>query len=123
MSSKLTGKSPRGWAYGALGVGAVALAAILLVVHHELPHYRQAREHARPPPVLVAKQFIPKGTPGSLVASQGMYAPTTLPEREVEVDAISDPAYLSGRASSVDIFPGQQLTATDFAASDTASGP
>ena len=50
-----------------------------------------------------------------------MYAPTTLPQKEVEVGAISDPAYLSGRAAATDIFPGQQFTATDFAASDTAS--
>jgi Flp pilus assembly protein CpaB len=50
-----------------------------------------------------------------------MYAPTTLPRKEVEVGAISDPQYLSGRAASIEIFPGQQFTATDFAASDTAS--
>ena len=74
-----------------------------------------------PTPVLVAKQLIPAGTPGTLVASQTMYTPTTLPAKEVEVGAISDPAYLSGRAAAADIFPGQQFTATDFAASDTAS--
>ena len=45
-----------------------------------------------------------------------MYAPTTLPRKEVEVGAIADPQYLSGRAAAVDIFPGQQFTATDFAA-------
>ena len=50
-----------------------------------------------------------------------MYAPTTLPQKEVEVGAIADPSYLSGRAAAADIFPGQQFTATDFAASDTAS--
>jgi Flp pilus assembly protein CpaB len=50
-----------------------------------------------------------------------MYAPTTLPRKEVEVGAISDPSYLAGRAASVEIFPGQQITATDFAAADTAS--
>ena len=50
-----------------------------------------------------------------------MYAPTTLPQKEVEIGAIADPSYLSGRAAAVDIFPGQQFTATDFAASDTAS--
>ncbi len=66
--------------------------------------------------MLVAKQLIPKGTPGTLVASQSMYAPTTLPRKEVEVGAIADPSYLSGRAASADIFPGQQFTATDFAA-------
>ena len=50
-----------------------------------------------------------------------MYAPTTLPRKEVEVGAIADPSYLAGRAAAVDIFPGQQITATDFAASDTTS--
>ena len=74
-----------------------------------------------PTPVLVAKQLIPKGTPGTIVASQSMYAPTTLPRKEVEVGAIADPSYLSGRAASLDIFPGQQFTSTDFAAADTAS--
>src|ERR671911_63157 len=98
MSNTLTGKvsgrmSSRGWAI-ALGIGAV---------------------------VLVAKQLIPAGTPGTVVASKSMYAPTTLPAKEVEVGAIADPAYLSGRAAAADIFPGQQFTATDFAASDTAS--
>ena len=50
-----------------------------------------------------------------------MYQTTTLPAKEVEVGAIADPAYLSGRAASVDILPGHQFLATDFAASDTAS--
>ena len=40
-----------------------------------------------------------------------MYAPTTLPQKEVVVGAIADPAYLSGRAAAADIFPGSQLTA------------
>ena len=50
-----------------------------------------------------------------------MYAPTTLPKKEVEVGAVADPSYLAGRAAAADIFPGQQITATDFAASDTTS--
>jgi Flp pilus assembly protein CpaB len=124
MSNTFTGKvsgkmSSRGWAI-ALGIGAVVLAAILLVVYLDRYRARVSGENA-PTPVLVAKQLIPQGTPGTLVASQSMYAPTTLPQKEVEVGAISDPAYLSGKAAAVDIFPGQQFTATDFAASDTAS--
>lgn len=120
FTSKVSGRmSSRGWAI-ALGIGAIALAAILLIVY--LDRYR-ARVGGRnaPTPVLVAKQLIPKGTPGTIVASQSMYAPTTLPRKEVEVGAIADPSYLSGRAASADIFPGQQFTATDFAAADTAS--
>jgi len=111
--------SSRGWAI-ALGIGAIVLAAILLVVY--LDRYR-ARVGGRnaPTPVLVAKQYIPAGTPGNLIATGPMYAPTTLPRKEVEVGAISDPQYLSGRAASAEIFPGQQFTAVDFATSDTAS--
>jgi pilus assembly protein CpaB len=124
MSNTFTGKvsgrmSSRGWAI-ALGIGAVVLAAILLVVYLDRYRARVGGENA-PTPVLVAKQLIPTGTPGTLVASQSMYAPTTLPQKEVEVGAISDPSYLSGRAAAAEIFPGQQLTATDFAASDTAA--
>jgi Flp pilus assembly protein CpaB len=120
LTSKVSGKmSSRGWAI-ALGIGAVALAAILLVVYLDRYRDRVGGENA-PTPVLVAKQLIPAGTPGSLVASQSMYAATTLPAKEVEVGAVSDPSYLSGRAAAADIFPGQQFTATDFAASDTAS--
>jgi Flp pilus assembly protein CpaB len=120
LTSRVSGRmSSRGWAI-ALGIGAVVLAAILLVVYLDRYRDRVSGENA-PTPVLVAKQLIPAGTPGTLVATNSMYAPTTLPQKEVEVGAISDPAYLSGRAASADIFPGQQFTATDFAASDTAA--
>jgi Flp pilus assembly protein CpaB len=120
LTSKVSGRmSSRGWAI-ALGIGAVVLAAILLVVYLDRYRDRVSGENA-PTPVLVAKRLIPAGTPGTLVASEGMYAPTTLPAKEVEVGAIADPSYLSGRAASVDIFPGQQFTSTDFAASDTAA--
>jgi Flp pilus assembly protein CpaB len=120
LTSRVSGRmSSRGWAI-ALGIGAVVLAAILLVVYLDRYRARVGGENA-PTPVLVAKQLIPKGTPGTLVASQSMYAPTTLPQKEVEIGAIADPAYLSGRAAATDIFPGKQFTATDFAASDTAS--
>jgi Flp pilus assembly protein CpaB len=124
MSNTLTGKvsgkmSSRGWAI-ALGIGAIVLAAILLVVYLDRYRARVGGENA-PTPVLVAKQLIPAGTPGSLIASGQMYAPTTLPRKEVEIGAIADPQYLAGRAASAAIFPGQQFTATDFATADTAS--
>jgi len=120
LTSKVSGRmSSRAWAI-ALGIGAIVLAAILLVVYLDRYRANVSGENA-PTPVLVAKQLIPKGTPGNIVASQAMYAPTTIPRKEVEVGAIADPSYLAGRAASADIFPGQQFTATDFAASDTLS--
>lgn len=120
LTNKVSGRmSSRGWAI-ALGIGAVVLAAILLVVYLDRYRDRVGGRNA-PTPVLVAKQLIPAGTPGTLVASQSMYAPTTLPQKEVVVGAISDPAYLSGRAAVAEIFPGSQLTAEAFATTDTAS--
>ena len=120
FSSKVSGRmTSRGWAI-ALGIGAIVLAAILLVVYLDRYRARVGGENA-PTPSLVANRLIPQGTPGTLVAGQQMYTPTTLPRKEIEVGAISDPSYLSGRAAAADIFPGQQITAADFAATDTAS--
>ena len=91
LTSKVSGRmSSRGWAL-ALGIGAVALAAILLVVYLDRYRARVGGENA-PTPVLQANRLIPAGTPGTLVASQSMYTPTTLPQKEVVVGAIADPA-------------------------------
>jgi Flp pilus assembly protein CpaB len=120
FTSKVSGRmSSRGWAI-ALGIGAIALAAVLLIVYLDRYRARVGGENA-PTPVLVAKQLIPKGTSGVVIASQGMYAPTTLPRKEVEVGAIADPSLFAGHAAAADIFPGQQITSTDLAASDTAA--
>jgi Flp pilus assembly protein CpaB len=120
LSTKMSGKvGSRGWAI-ALGLGAIVLATILLIVY--LDRYR-ARVSGRnaPTQVFLATRTIPAGTPGTLVASQTMYAPTTLPRKDVEEGAIDDPQFLAGRAAAVDIFPGQQLTAADFAASTSTT--
>jgi len=120
LTSKVSGSmSSRSWAI-AVGAAAVVLAAILLIVYLDRYRARVGGENA-PTPVLVAKQLIPAGTPGTLVAGKAMYAPTTLPRKEVEVGAIADPQYLSGRAAATDIFPGQQFTALDFAADPNAT--
>ena len=111
--------SSRGWAI-ALGVGAIVLAAVLLVVYLDRYRARVSGENA-PTPVLVAKQLIPQGTPGSIVASSAMYQATTVPQKDVQVGAISDPSYLAGRAAASNVFPGQQLTTTAFAAEASGS--
>ena len=124
MSNTITGKvsgrmSSRGWAI-ALGIGAIVLAAILLIVYLDRYRARVASENA-PTPALVANRLIPKGTPGLIAGSAGMYTATTLPAKEVKVGAVTDAAYLNGRAAAVDILPGTQITATDFAASDSGT--
>jgi hypothetical protein len=102
-------------------VVVVVFAVGLAVFRADRDRIRYSRE-TNPTPVLVANQLIPKGTPGSIVASRSMYAPTTLPPKDVEADAISDPTNLRGRTSVVDIFRGQQLTETNFTASAVGGG-
>lgn len=111
--------SSRGWAI-ALGLGAIVLATILLIVYLDRYRARVGGGNA-PTPVLVAKQTIPTGTPGTIVTASQMYAATTLPKKEVEEGAVADPQFFVGRAAATEILPGQQITALDFAASPTTS--
>jgi Flp pilus assembly protein CpaB len=120
FSTKVSGRvSSRGWAI-ALGLGAIVLATILLIVY--LDRYRARVSGASAPtPVLIAKQTIPAGTPGQIVANQGMYENFTLPKKEIEEGAIASPEYLLGRAAAVEILRGEQITDLDFAASTTTT--
>jgi Flp pilus assembly protein CpaB len=107
----------RGWTL-ALGIGAAALAAILLVVY--LNRYRSSvdAENAATP-VLVAKNLIPKGTSGTIIAKQELFQVASLPKDDLKVGAIGDPAYLNGRVAAADIFPGQQITTADLSTGTT----
>jgi Flp pilus assembly protein CpaB len=66
--------------------------------------------------VLVAKQTIPKGTAGSVVASKDLYTVTTIRESQLLEGAMSDPATLRDKVATREIFEGAQLTAVDFGA-------
>ena len=66
--------------------------------------------------VLVAKQSIPKGTAGSILAAKDLYTVTTIRESQLLEGAISDPATLRGKVAEREIFEGAQLTSTDFGA-------
>jgi Flp pilus assembly protein CpaB len=98
-----------------LGVSAAVIAAIALLVY--LNNYRNSV--SKPPvDVLVAQKLIQKGTPGDVIrTTTGYYKVTSIPNKQVETGAILDPATLSGQVATADISPGQQLTASDFAAS------
>src|SRR5579872_579096 len=67
-------------------------------------------------PVFVASGYIPAGTPVSVIAAGQLIARTTVPASHVVVGAITDPSVIRGEAAAVSIYPGQQLTTTDFAA-------
>ena len=68
----------RGWTL-ALGIGAAVLAAILLIAY--LVQYRSSvNDSTAPTPVLVAKNLIPKGTSGTVIAEKQLFQAATLRE-------------------------------------------
>jgi Flp pilus assembly protein CpaB len=100
-----------------LGVGAAVLAAIALIVY--LNHYRNSvNGGAQPVQVLVAKSLIQKGTPGDVVGSSGLFQVTSIPKDQLKNGAFVDPKTLTGKVATADIFPGQQITASDFAVAE-----
>ena len=95
LTSKVS--QSRGWTL-ALGIGAAALAAILLIAY--LVQYRSSvNDSTAPTPVLVAKNLIPKGTSGIVIAEKQLFQAATLAKDDLKVGAISDPAYLNGRVA------------------------
>jgi pilus assembly protein CpaB len=95
------------------GVAAV-LAAIVLVVY--LHSYRNSvNSLSAPATVLVARNLIQKGTPGDIIGSNRQFQIASVPKKQLQAGALTDPATLAGRVAMSDIYPGQQLTATAFA--------
>jgi Flp pilus assembly protein CpaB len=68
--------------------------------------------------VLVAKQLIPKGSSGDVIAAQQLATATEFKGSQVKDGAITDPKTLQGDVAKADIYPGQQITAGDFTNSD-----
>ena len=123
MQQSVTSKigSSKGWTL-ALGIGAALLAAILLVVY--LNRYRSSVDAQNAAtPVLVAKNLIPMGTSGTIIAKKELFQVASLPKDDLKVGAISDPAYLNGRVAAGDIFPGQQITTADLSVATTEAVP
>jgi Flp pilus assembly protein CpaB len=97
-----------------LGGIAAVLAAIVLVVY--LNSYRNSvNSSGAPATVLVARSLIQKGTPGDFIGTNHGFQIASVPKKELQSGALTDPAALAGRVALNDIYPGQQLTAAGFA--------
>jgi Flp pilus assembly protein CpaB len=102
------------WGTFIAATGAALTAGIILLVY--LNHYRQeVKAQGTPVTVLVARETIPKGTSGSVIASKGLYSATTIREGQLKEGAISDPASLRGKVAAQEIYEGAQLTVSSLA--------
>jgi Flp pilus assembly protein CpaB len=93
----------------AVGAGAVLLIAI--------SRYRASLKASQQTvTVFVTNRLIPKGTSGTAIATGGWYTAESLTQPRVAAAAVADTAAIAGKVTVRDILPGEQLTATDFAA-------
>jgi Flp pilus assembly protein CpaB len=117
---RIGGKTPRDIFSSRRGAIAVAVAAAVLgglLIYMFVQRYRSSVDSSTTTtPVFVARGYIPRGTAASLVASQQLMQRSVVKTTAVQRGAITDPSVLHGEVTATDIYPGQQLTAADFAA-------
>jgi Flp pilus assembly protein CpaB len=101
---------------GAITIAAVAAALagiVLLVFVSQYKHDVQGGTAERS--ALIANQLIPKGTSGSVVVSDSLSKAASVQQDNLQAGALSSEAGLDGKVATRDIYPGEQITAADFA--------
>ena len=112
LASRLA-STRRGTLLSALLIALLAGASILVYLNS----YRESlKTQGAMVTVLVARDTIPKGTAGSVVAAKNLYTATTIRESQLLEGAMSDPATLRDMVATREVFDGAQLTAADFGA-------
>jgi Flp pilus assembly protein CpaB len=105
--------STRGGAFVLSALVAV-IAGAMIVLYVE--RYRNSvTAQAAPVTVLVASHAIAKGTSGAVIAQTGLYTAMTVRQSRLLDGAYSDPSSLRDKVATHDIYPGAQLTSSDFA--------
>ncbi len=101
---------------GTLGFAAAAAALAIVVLLVFMQSYKRSLDQrADPVTVLVAKDELPKGSSGDVIAAKGLFQATGFKREQVKEGAITDPSSLRGLVTTQTIVPGQQLTTADFA--------
>jgi Flp pilus assembly protein CpaB len=102
------------WGMTVVAGTAAVLAGVLVLVY--VAQYRdKVKSEGAPVTVLVARQTIPKGTTGAVIATTGLYSATTVRQAQLSEGALSDAANLRDKVAVHDIYPGAELAASDFA--------
>jgi Flp pilus assembly protein CpaB len=101
---------------GAITVALVAAALAAIVLLAFASRYKNGVQGGNAQhTTLVADRLIPKGTSGDLVVSGGLFRQSQVRDTDLVTGAVADGAALAGRVATRDIYPGQQITAADFA--------
>jgi Flp pilus assembly protein CpaB len=99
------------------GLAALVAGALLLIYVSQVR--QDANNQSATVSVLVANRQIPQNSSGDVIASQKWYSVVSTPKDQVKDGAITDPASISGKIASHDIYFNQQLTTSDFTTAPT----
>jgi Flp pilus assembly protein CpaB len=120
---EVTQKRPVGttlgrWSSTRRGTIMLALVSALIaagILAYALHQYRQSiATPSKSVTVLVANRFIEKGTSGAAIGVGQYFKPVKMSEKQVAVGALTSSTVLHGEVAAIDIYPNQQLTASDF---------
>jgi len=95
------------------GATAVVAAILVFAVLHAA---RNDNAAAGTTSVVVARQLIPKGSSGATIAADRSFRVTDVRGDAVVASAITDVSQIHGKVATDDIYPGQQLSSSDFSA-------
>ena len=84
-----------------------------------LPQQRQELERERPP-CSSRRPSSRRARPRDAIAKKDLFEVTSIPKDQLKDGAVTDAAVLHGQVALDDIYPGQQLTITDFGVSATS---
>ena len=122
---ELTQRQPAGgdwrrWLSTRHGTFAIAIMCALIaagIIAYALSHYRDGLNAGnQKETVLVASRLIEKGTAGDAIGVGQFYQPTSVQVKQASPGVFVEPGALHGKVAATDIYPGQQLTASDFTA-------
>lgn len=95
------------------GIAAIVAAVLVFVALHAAKNNGGS---AATTSVVVARQLIPKGSSGQSIATDRAFRVTDVRGDSVVASPITDISQLRGKVATADIYPGQQLSASDFGA-------
>ncbi|MGO9901063.1 MAG: Flp pilus assembly protein CpaB [Solirubrobacteraceae bacterium] len=107
-----------------VAVGAAMLAGVLLYafVQHSDKSTPVAATASTTSSVVYATGFIPAGTPASQVAAGDGLEHGSVATSQALSGAIAESSQIAGKVATKDIYPGEQIVASDFSAGDVALG-
>jgi Flp pilus assembly protein CpaB len=96
-----------------VAAGAAVLGGAILIMF--LSAYRESLTGADgTAKVLVADVLIEEGSPADAIAGEEMYEITSIDKDDIEGAAVRDPDAIKEMVTTTSIYPGEQLTTTDF---------